>query len=146
MFVLTEKKIKKYYKKFNELYFENKLPHCFFKIKHTYKYIGCFEYKPSKQKYGKPTGRYILFSDIIEWDEEIFSNVLMHEMIHCYLAFYNPTQINNNICHGDEFKKIMNFMNKIHGFNVVIESDIKNLKPSQNVSKFRWWLYKKIGG
>lgn len=69
---LLRKKIKKYYKKFNELYFENKLPHCFFKIKHTYKYIGCFEYKPSKQKYGKPTGRYILFSDIIEWDEEIF--------------------------------------------------------------------------
>ena len=142
MFELSLKKIKECYKKFNILYFNGKLPRCSFCIKHTYNYVACFEYKRNKN--GKPIGLYILFTNNIMWDEETFRNALMHEMIHCYLVCC-CTKNKCTIEHGDDFIKIMNHFNNTYNFNIVVKSDITTLKPAHGISKFRWWLFKKIG-
>jgi hypothetical protein len=143
MLILTENKIKKYYKIFNEKYFENKLPRCLIRIKHSFRYVGCFEFRPSKQKYGKPTGLCMFFTDVIEWSEELFKNVLMHEMIHCYVAYCKPKKKKYEE-HDEDFHEMMQYINKTYGFNVVITSDINELKPAKNVSSLRWWLFKKF--
>jgi hypothetical protein len=93
--------------------------------------LARFEYfKPNKG--GKLKIKKILFSDCYDFDEDVFINLMVHEMIHYYLAlngFKNPTK------HGEEFMNIANSINEKYGLNITKKVDASSFKLTENAPK-----------
>lgn len=114
---------------YNIDYFDGVLELPEFKIIHSKKILGCFTcmldfddslYNPL-----------IEISDAYLYTEEQFRNLLLHEMIHYYLAY---TQEDINVTHGKAFKKLAKRFNDKYGLNITTTTDatlfIRNKKKN----------------
>ena len=138
---ITKKLLKEKYDEYNKLYFDDKLGKCEFGVlPAAYGYLGSYREKTDRKghKYGR-----ICLGKCILWNEEIFKNTLIHEMIHMFnhlveggLAHTWP--FNGLFWHGFFFKRQCWRIKRKYGLkinaNIRIRNNLtyvrKELKPS----------------
>ena len=128
--------IKEKFNEYNKLYFNSELPKCEIRIKSAYRYYGLFKCK-FDEKYKKVTCKSITISDLYDYTEETLANILIHEMIHYYLAYKH---IDNELSHGDAFKKMANEMNEKYNMKISEKVDCSKFKKTKNAPSFSWFL------
>ena len=125
----------------NRLYFNHKLPTPKFDVMHTYRKLGKFAYRwGEKKKPFKKRFMVILMSDYFDFDEETFRNIMVHEMIHYYLAW---NRIKTKKDHGKEFMEIAQDLNVKYGLNVTKTLDASSFQRTEQAPKakgFWQWL------
>lgn len=120
---LTVKYLKEKYHQYNQLYFDGELFLPRIRLTKTYSFVGNFSCRKfiGKRKIKSPL---IEISSYYEMNDNQLRDILVHEMIHFYLAFKH---IDHNITHGKDFLNMANSLNAKYGLNVEIRasSDIK---------------------
>ena len=115
----------------NEKYFNNELPTPKFDLINKTSILARFEF--FKEKKGvKIKHKKILFSDCYDFDEKVFENLMVHEMIHYYLAW---NEVNNPCGHGKEFMEKANELNEKYGLNITKKVDASSFKKTENAPK-----------
>ena len=117
----------------NNAYFGGKLPEPSFEIIHTYNRCAYFYYSLDWKHRFAPI---ICFTDYYDFTEKMFVDLMCHEMIHYYLAYFD---IDRKVKHGKEFNEMANRLNKKYRLNIVEEYCKPNLKRS---AKAPLWKYK----
>ena len=129
--IVEEFDIEKKFVDYNELYFECELPFPNIKIIHSYKNLGICTCK--FDDYDNITEVTIGISDNYDFTEEQFDDVLLHEMIHYYLAW---TKQDVRLTHKNEFKSMMKLFNELYGTNISIKTNVTNFKLNKNKKSF----------
>ena len=134
----------------NRLYFNHSLPTPQFGLMKKLNGLARFEYhknknkdkNKSKSKKGKAPIKWqrIVFSEYFDFDEETFRNIMVHEMIHYYLAWNG---VKTRSAHGKEFMAIANDLNEKYGLNITKTLDASPFLRTEYASKtkgFWQWL------
>ena len=129
--------MKEVFVKCNRLFFDGKLPVPGFELAHTFKICANFSYcyGASGNDFSDPI---IKFSDYYDFPEKVFVDVMCHEMVHYYLAFYG---IDRKVEHGKDFRKMANSLNKKYRLHIVVEYDRSMMMQSAKVPLLKSWLY-----
>jgi len=116
----------------NIKYFDKKLPTPKFDIIHSKTILGRFQYRRDKNRIKRQK---IMMSDYYDYSEKDFKEILVHEMIHYYIA-YNG--INDNGDHGKKFFEIADELNKKYDLNITKTKDTSSFKRTEDVSKSKY--------
>ena len=106
---------------YNDEYFGGVLPFPKIKVKHSFRVLGYFscEY------------------DNYDYTDEQFRDILVHEMIHYYLAYMG---IDPQCHHGSEFRKMASEFNSKYGMNITSEIDLTPYSIREGKSKLMYTL------
>lgn len=121
----TLKYIKEQFGTFNRAYFGGKLPEPAFALSHARTILGqfcCRRSRPWLTGRRKPSGCTIRISTYYDMPERECQNVLLHEMIHYYIA-YNG--ISDTSAHGPAFRTLMERLNSCHGWGIKVRTDTR---------------------
>jgi predicted SprT family Zn-dependent metalloprotease len=77
-----------------------------------------------------------------DFTEEMYQNVLVHEMIHYYIAY---NKIEDNEDHGVEFMKLAESLNRKYGLSITKKIDASSFKRNEKASKISWFFTKLFG-
>ncbi|WP_315404690.1 SprT-like domain-containing protein [Hoylesella saccharolytica] len=123
---------------FNRNYFDNKLPRPRLTVSHSRTRLGSMSFK-RKTVWGRTTRSdyAIHISNYYEQTDREVQNVLLHEMIHYYIAY---TGLKDTSPHGILFKGMMNELNRKYGWNITISIAAKTVKAALNDRKPRQYL------
>ena len=114
----------------NAKYFNRELPTPLFETINTTNTLAKFEYNKSKKGSKIPIRKQvIMFSDCFDFDEKDFIEIMIHEMIHYYIALNG---IKDNGAHGKEFMKMADEINKKYNLNITKTKDASSFKLSDN--------------
>jgi len=80
-------------------------------------------------KNGTMKGQVIRVSDQVDWEEMEFESVVVHEMIHYYIAYY---KIRDNEEHGREFMRLAKQLNERYGLKIAPRVDTGNFEKIGN--------------
>ena len=119
---------------FNELFFECELPFPNFEVIHTSKDLGRISCE--FDNYYNITRVTISITDYYDFTESQFDNILLHEMIHYYLAW---TKKDVNLSHGKEFKEMMRRFNKEYKTNIQVATNVLGFR--RNERKWFFWNF-----
>ena len=124
----------------NRLYFDQSLPTPRFGMMKKLNTLARFEYQNNKKGKAPIKRQIILFSEYYDFDEETFKNLMVHEMIHYYLAWNG---VKTELDHGKEFMAIANDLNEKYGLNVTKTLDASSFTRTEQAPKaksFWQWL------
>ena len=112
----------------NRKYFNGVLPTPKFSLINKLNILARFEY--NKDKKGKHPIKWqeLKFSDCYDFPEEDFRELMVHELIHYYIAW---NRIKDNGSHGKEFMRIANEINEKHGLNITKTKDASLFKRTE---------------
>lgn len=128
-----------FFREYNKKYFNGILPMPFFEIIHTHKIFGRFECYTNRHSCTEPV---IKMSDGFEYTDEQLRDVLVHEMIHFYLAY---TGKDRKVTHGKKFKQMMNEMNETYNLNIMIEYNGNDFYKFEIDNPFKKTIKKLLG-
>lgn len=117
--------IKEQFATFNRAYFGGKLPEPAFALSHARTVLGQFSCHRSRSwltHRRKLAGCTIKISTYYDMPERECQNVLLHEMIHYYIA-YNG--ISDTLAHGPAFRTLMERLNSCHGWGIKVRTDTR---------------------
>lgn len=121
----------------NMEYFEGKLLFPQFELLHSYRTCGYFQYTKGgwfdKTIYD-PT---ISITDYFDFTEKQFKDIMVHEMIHYYLAYFG---IDRRCSHGKKFKEMAERLNKTYHLNITKRLDISQYKRRKGTPLLSYWL------
>ena len=127
--------------RYNRTYFEGKLPIPMFNLLHSFRTCGYFQYTKGgwfdKTLYD-PT---ISITDYYDFTEEQFRDIMCHEMIHYYLAYFG---IDRRCRHGKKFKEMAERLNKTYGLHITKILDITQYKRRKGTSGLSYWFAKNL--
>ena len=117
----------------NKKYFDGSLPTPQFLLMDKLNTLARFEY--NKDKKGKHPIKWqaLKFSDCYDFPEEDFREIMVHELIHYYIAWNG---IKDNKDHGREFMRIANEINEKHGLNVTKTKDASSFKRTEKAPHY----------
>ena len=117
----------------NKKYFDGSLPTPYFQLMNKLNTLARFEY--NKDKKGKHLIKWqaLKFSDCYDFPEEDFREIMVHELIHYYIAWNG---IKDNKDHGREFMRIANEINEKHGLNVTKTKDASSFKRTEKAPHY----------
>ena len=125
--------------RYNMTYFEGKLPIPMFNLLHSFRTCGYFQYTKGgwfdKTLYD-PT---ISITDYYDFTEKQFKDIMCHEMIHYYLAYFG---IDRRCRHGKKFKEMAERLNKIYGLHIEKVLDISKYKRRKGTPALSYWFAK----
>lgn len=81
----------------------------------------------------------ISMTDYYDFTPKQFEDILVHEMIHYYLAYFG---IDKSCSHGREFKKMAKRLNETYGLNVTKTLDISQYKRREGTPSLSYWFVK----
>jgi hypothetical protein len=122
---------------FNQQYFNNELPQPRLVVSNSRTQLGRFclqrigSWPFGLRKRDSYTIRVSAYYDVEEKD---YQNILLHEMIHYYIAYKH---IHDTSSHGAEFERIMNWLNKEHGWNITKMAQTKGWTVAARNKKTR---------
>ena len=126
----------------NMKYFEGKLPIPMFDLLHSFRTCGYFHCDYEQVWFSKKLYNFcISITDYYDFTPTQFEDILVHEMIHYYLAYFG---IDKSCSHGREFKKMAKRLNQTYGLNITKTLDISQYKRREGTSRFIYWLAKNI--
>ena len=122
--IVTEEIIADKFAEYNKLYYDYELPTPDFGLLNSYRMCGQFSCNKiiGKRYLRKPK---IEVSVYYDWKEEDLRNIIVHEMIHYYLAYKH---IDNYITHGEAFCTMAQEFNDKYGLNITVRIDTLNFK------------------
>lgn len=118
-----------YFTEYNNAFFGGILPYPEFKIRKSYYTLGFFSCNYNDD--------YSLYNCVLEisnrydYTEEQFRNVMVHEMIHYYLAY---TGKDVKMEHGAEFDRMATKLNREHSLNITSTIDVSEYKKIPSFS------------
>lgn len=120
---------------YNLNYFGNLLPAPNFKVRHSYRTLGYFscEY----DDYGNMFNQTIEISDYYDYTESQLRDILVHEMIHYYLAYKG---IDPQCNHGKDFNNMADKFNKTYKMNITSTIDLSPYTIKKGNSKLMFTL------
>lgn len=118
----------------NKKYFNCSLPRPKFTIISKTRILGRFEY--NKNKNGKHPIKWqeLKVSDCYDYPEQVFREIIVHEMIHYYIAWNG---IKDNKAHGREFRRMANELNEKYGLNITDTMDVSLLTRRENAPRHK---------
>lgn len=117
----------------NSKYFNHSLPTPIFKTFNRVDSIAKFECYKNKNNSKKPIREQIIFmSDCFDYPQKNFIEIMVHEMIHYYIAW---NRIKDNNPHGKEFMKIANELKEKYDLNITKKIDASSFKLTENAPK-----------
>ena len=111
------------YRHFNQLIFDGKLPAGMkFGVTRSARSLGLFCVKQRRMSDGMemPLEVSIRLNTVVDLSESDWDNVLVHEMIHCYIYH---CRIGDTSAHGRKFREIMERINREFGMNISVRYD-----------------------
>ena len=135
---MTETLIEQKFREYNHLYFNGELPLPQFGLLKSYLTCGYFSCNKiiGRRKLKKPR---IEISCYFDWEEDDLRNVMVHEMIHYYLAYKH---IDTLITHGEAFQKMSEDVNRQYGLNIAEKVDCSMFKPSAKASRLLFFVFR----
>ncbi|MBR3067073.1 MAG: SprT-like domain-containing protein [Prevotella sp.] len=123
---------------YNEKYFEGKLPIPMFDLLHSFRTCGYFHCDYEQGWFNKTLYNFrISMTDYYDFTPKQFEDILVHEMIHYYLAYFG---IDKSISHGREFKKMAKQLNRDYGLNITKTLDMSQYKRREGTPTISYWL------
>lgn len=127
----------------NYVYFEEKLPVPQFGLLHSFRTCGYFHCDYEQEWFSKRLYNFcISMTDYYDFTPKQFEDILVHEMIHYYLAYFG---IDKRCKHGRKFKEMAERLNRTYGLNVTKTLDISQYKRRRGTSALSYWFAKNIG-
>lgn len=123
----------------NDIYFEGKLPIPLFYLLHSFCTCGYFQYTPGgwfDKTLNDPT---IFITDYYDFTESQFVDIMVHEMIHYYLAAIGEDR---RCSHGKKFKEIAERLNREYGLHIASGLDISQYKRREGTPSLSYWFVK----
>ena len=131
------------FNKCNYVYFEEKLPVPQFGLLHSFRTCGYFHCDYEQEWFSKRLYNFcISMTDYYDFTPKQFEDILVHEMIHYYLAYFG---IDKRCKHGRKFKEMAERLNRTYGLNVTKTLDISQYKRRRGTSALSYWFAKNIG-
>ena len=124
------------FREYNKTFFNNELPTPKFGLLKSYMTCGYFSCKKIVGK-RRLNGQRLDISVYYDWDENELRNVIVHEMIHYYLAHKH---IDNELTHGEAFMEMANKFNNEYGMKISPKVDCRGFKRTKNAPRFSWFL------
>ena len=125
--IITKELIKERFEEYNSKYFDGKLGECTFSLfSKNFRCLGAYQHKESKG--GKPKD-IIWMGTYIKWTEDLFKEVLIHEMIHMYNHRVENKTWRGTMGHGSCFRKQVRRLKRDYG---IILHRFKNLETIDN--------------
>ena len=122
----------------NTKYFEDKLPIPLFDLLHSFRTCGYFHCDYEYVWFSKKLFNFcISMTDYYDFTPKQFEDILVHEMIHYYLAYFG---IDKSCSHGREFKKMAKRLNQIYGLNITKTLDISQYKRREGTPTISYWF------
>ena len=126
---------------YNRSYFEGMLPVPMFDLLHSFRTCGYFQYTKGgwldKTLYD-PT---ISMTDYYDFTEKQFKDIMVHEMIHYYLAYF---AIDRRCRHGKKFMEMAERLNKTYGLHIEKILDISKYKRRKGTPALSYWFAKNL--
>ena len=134
---MTETLIRQKFRDYNALYFNGELPLPQFGLLKSYRTCGYFSCNKiiGRRRLKRPK---IEISCRFDWEESSFQDVMVHEMIHYYLAYKH---IDHELTHGEAFQTMSQDLNRRFGLHIAEKVDCSQFKPSSTASVFLFTLY-----
>lgn len=123
----------------NMEYFEGKLLFPQFEVMHSFRKCGFFKFTTGGWSDKTMYDPVIMMTDYFDLTESQYVNVMCHEMIHYYLAYYS---IDTNCKHGREFMEKAKQLNEMYGLNIQVKTDMSTLKLRKGAPLLGCWLSK----
>jgi len=137
---ITKEDLKVRFDEYNRLYFDSVLPQCEFSVIK----LSCLgRYMSSSGKNGKCKNRIMLTSDV-NWTEESFRDVLIHEMTHHYVVAIDGCKGIDGFSwyglfgHGKRFRRQVRRIKREHGLKIHIHGDSNLYHKNERVPTTRW--------
>lgn len=122
----------------NLKYFNEELPFPEFGILHSYRTCGYFQCQYRQVWFHRELYDFkISITDYYDFTEEQFDDILVHEMIHYYLAY---TGLDKHVRHGKEFKKMAKNLNLNYNLNITPMLDTSIYKRREGTPLLQYWL------
>lgn len=118
--IATESFVKETFDRFNDLYFEGKLPPVPIVLVKARSFLGKLEYMKIKGLFGLVTKKWdfrMKISRSFDLDQATLEDVILHEMIHYYIDIKG---IRDTSAHGKVFRSMMNDFNSRFGRHITI--------------------------
>lgn len=133
--IIAEHNLLGHFFEYNTMYFGGVLPFPKLKIRHSFRTLGYFscEY----DSYGNMFNECIEMSDNYDYTDSQFRDILVHEMIHFYLAYMG---IDTRCSHGSEFRKMASEFNTKYGMNITSRIDLTPYTIKKGKSKLMFTL------
>ena len=125
----------------NMEYFEGKLLFPQFELLHSFRTCGYFKYMKGGWFDKTIYDPVIMMTDYYDFTEKQFVDIMVHEMIHYYLAY---TGEDRRCRHGKEFKKIADNLNRKYGLRVTPYLDLSQYKRRSRTPSLSYWFVKKL--
>lgn len=133
---ITTKDIEERFRRYNKDYFAGELPTPRFGLIESYTTCGYFSCSRIVGR-RRLRGQLIEISSYYDWEEDELRDVIVHEMIHYYLAYKH---IDNTISHGDAFREMADEFNSTYGLNIREKVDCTKFRKTKNAPKIKWFL------
>ena len=123
---------------YNEKYFEGILPIPMFDLLHSFRTCGYCQCDYEQGWFSRTLYNFrISMTDYYDFTLKQFEDILVHEMIHYYLAYFG---IDKSLSHGREFKKMAKRLNQTYGLNITKTLDISQYKRREGTPAISYWL------
>ena len=133
--IISERHLLSSFYLYNDEYFGGKLPFPKFKIKHSYRTLGLFSCEYDED--GTMFNQTIEMSDNYDYTESQLRDIIVHEMIHYYLAYMG---IDTECSHGSEFRKMADDFNRRYRMNITSTIDLTPYNIRGDKSKLMFTL------
>ena len=134
--------IAKAFDKYNRAYFEGKLPIPMFDLLHSFRTCGYFHCDYEQVWFSKKLYNFSIFiTDYYDFTEKQFKDIMCHEMIHYYLAYFG---IDKRCKHGKKFKEMAERLNKTYGLHITKILDISQYKRRKGTPALSYWFAKNL--
>lgn len=126
------------FNKCNEKYFEGKLPIPMFDLLHSFRTCGYCQCDYEQGWFSRTLYNFrISMTDYYDFTPKQFEDILVHEIIHYYLAYFG---IDKSCSHGREFKKMAKRLNQAYGLNITKTLDMSQYKRRESTPTISYWL------
>ena len=122
----------------NMKYFDGKLPIPIFDLLHSFRTCGYFHCNYKQGWFSRDLYNFcISITDYYDFTPEQFTDIMVHEMIHYYLAYFG---IDQRCRHGKKFMAMADELNKKHHLHISKNIDISQYKRRKGTPNISYWL------
>ena len=122
----------------NMKFFDGKLLFPQFDVLHSFRTCGLFRCDYNQGWFSKKLYNFsISITDYYDFTEKQFVDIMCHEMVHYYLAYFG---LDKKCRHGREFKKMAKRLNQMYGLNITKTLDLSQYKRRKGTPLLSYWF------
>ncbi len=135
---ITVNDIKEWFGRFNDEYFGGELPQPRLMLSKASTRLGSMAYRRRRKLFSTELYDFtIRISTCYDLTQKEYRDVLVHEMIHLYIAYKG---LHDTSPHGQVFRSIMERLNRTHGLNMSVSASVNKEKREGGVPEDKTYL------